>query len=276
MAKYLIETDQGKYEVEVEETQTTPPPALDTGLRAMTGSMNPTPPNVVPEEGQVPYTSGEQAGAMVAEKIAEAGHPALGTAAYAIPRTAQIVTEAAIGGIPGKAKGAATVIGKGISKAKDIALAPLKSTSEAAIKAAEEGAGIVNKAIDTKLMGTEIGLTKSGSTIANVLNTMDTKLAEGAKLAPQTLKNYINYIGNLMKENKLAKGSNNFAIASKTIAKARQLLSEAVPDRAKPATDLANAYKRSKLLKGAAKATGAAAVLGGGGALISALRKLGG
>lgn len=270
---------------QLQQAQSTKSPGLDTGLRAMTGSMNPTPPNIVPIEGQVPYTTGDEAAAAVAEKIAEAGgkagYPTIGalagTAAYAIPKTINTVAEAAIGGIAGKgAVKGAKAVGKGIGRAAEVIGAPLKSTSEAAIKVAEEGMGIVNKAIDTKLMGTEIGLTKNSSTIANVLNTMETKLAEGAKLAPQTLKNYVNYVGNLMKENKIASGSNNFAVASKTIAKARQLLSEAVPARAKSAKDLANAYKRDKILKGALKITGGAALLGGGGSLIAALRKLGG
>lgn len=68
--------------------------SLDTGLRTMTGSLNPTPPNTIPKGAQVPYTTGTQAGDTVttkgAEDLAQAGvNPyiaaAAGTAAYIAP-----------------------------------------------------------------------------------------------------------------------------------------------------------------------------------------------
>lgn len=134
-SKEEIQAQVNKITGQLQQKPATPPPALDTGLRAMTGSMNPTPPNVLPEEGQVPYTTGQQAGEKVAETLAEAGHPIAGTAAYAIPRTAQIVAESAIGGLPelgatGAMKVPAAIkagtksIGSGFSKLKDILKAP--------------------------------------------------------------------------------------------------------------------------------------------------------
>jgi hypothetical protein len=83
-------------------------PVLDTGLRAMTGSMNPTPPIMLPKEAQVPYTTGEEAGWNLAGKAVESGaNPYLAGTAALIPTIAKEV-------MVGEAVGAP--LGRGVSK----------------------------------------------------------------------------------------------------------------------------------------------------------------
>lgn len=73
-------------------------PQLDLDMRRMTGSMNPTPPNILPQGyPKIPSMFGQEAGSVVTEKLAEEigkkGYPktgaALGTAAYVAPVAAQ-------------------------------------------------------------------------------------------------------------------------------------------------------------------------------------------
>jgi len=60
-------------------------PALDLKLRAATGSFNPNPPNIVPQEADIPLLSrtqiGNQLGEAIAEQGGKMGHPILGALA---------------------------------------------------------------------------------------------------------------------------------------------------------------------------------------------------
>jgi hypothetical protein len=56
-------------------------------------------------------------------------------------------------------------IGKGLARAGEVAFAPFKSTSEAAINAAEQGAGVVLRSPVTKQMAQELGLQKALNTL---------------------------------------------------------------------------------------------------------------
>lgn len=155
----------------------------------------------------------------------------------------------------------AQTIGKSLGRVGEVAFAPLKSTSEAAINAAEQAAGVTLKSPVTKQIAKEVGLPKGSQTFADVTNVVKTKLQGGEKLPLQTAKDFLNKAETVFKQ---PLGKAEKANLSQTVKLVREYLNKEIKGRAKPATDLANAYLRSNIVKGAT----------GAGALIEGLRRL--
>jgi hypothetical protein len=112
-------------------------PNLDIGLRTMTSSFNPGPAMPIPSGIQrIPYTTGQEAGAAVSEKLSEEigkrGYPktgaAIGTAAYTIPTAAQamMTPDLPVPAWVGKAAGA---VGRGGAKFLEKVLPSIKAES---------------------------------------------------------------------------------------------------------------------------------------------------
>lgn len=99
-------------------------PQLSTGLQAMTGSMSPVGPSLLPKEAQVPYTTGEQAGQVAAEKLAESGHPYLAGTLLNVPAAFGAAT--AMGDVKSLASGVKalpSLLKKAPKAADDVAMA---------------------------------------------------------------------------------------------------------------------------------------------------------
>jgi hypothetical protein len=214
MAIYELELEDGsKYQIETEDDQSSSPthptpeaPQLSTGLRAMTGSMSPVPPMPLPKEAQVPYTTSEQAGGMLAEKAVEAGlSPTLGAALYTGPQMAKDLMQAEVIGVP-VAKGVGKVVSgikglaSGVSKVspeipeaitnieKDLGQltvrkAGLKSRMISARKAAEEELGKVKQGIQ----GYESSAGLSPKEVTQLPADFDKVAAKLASMSPKDL-----------------------------------------------------------------------------------------
>jgi molybdopterin-binding protein len=151
-------------------------------------------------------------------------------------------------------------IGKGLARAGEVAFAPFKSTSEAAINAAEQGAGVVLRSPVTKQMAQELGLQKGAQSFAEVSNSIKSTLDSGGRIPLQVAKDFLNKADTVFKT---AMGKAEKAALSQSVAAVRNFLNKEIPARSMPAAKLANAYLRSNIAKGAT-----------GGALIEGIRRL--
>jgi len=151
-------------------------------------------------------------------------------------------------------------IGRGIGRAGEVAFAPLKSTSNAAINAAEQGAGVVLRSPVTKQMAQELGLKKGAQSFSEVSNSIKSTLDSGGRIPLQVAKDFLNKADTVFKT---AMGKAEKAALSQSVAAVRAYLNKEIPGRAIPAAKLANSYLRSNIVKGAT-----------GGALIEGIRRL--
>jgi len=210
-----------------------------------------------------------------------AGQPIQGEVMRNVPEASGMVEEVpgpitnalmmGVGGLSAPIKGVApqiaeTVvpavksIGQGISRVGEVAFAPLKSTSEAALNAAEQGAGVVLRSPVTKQMAQELGLKKGAQSFSDVSNAIKSTLDSGGRIPLQTAKDFLNKADTVFKT---AMGKAEKAALSQSVAAVRAYLNKEIPGRAIPAAKLANSYLRSNIVKGAT-----------GGALIEGIRRL--
>lgn len=254
------------------------PPTLDTGLRTMTGAINPNPPQILPKgAAEVPYTTGQQAGAEVAQRIAEeggkAGFPKLGaaagTAAYALPRTAQIATEAAIG-----AKGIKSV-GAGAKQALFKRSLPKIGVQ---IEAVEKAAGARLPGLRQPLVQVARTPDKARVEIDAIAKTLN------KKQSPKQLLESHDKLKLILKKftkNQNAKdnlGSDAVAKASRVQKAVSEKLNKAIKARAPLSKEYSETFARKELLKkiGLVGGLGGAATLaiGGGHKLLTVLAKM--
>lgn len=238
-------------------------PTLDTGLRAMTASMNPNPPMIIPKEAEVPLTTGDEAGQKFSESIAEAigstGHPILGGLVAGAVRTMPDMLKAGVA-----LAGAPTIANE---------LKTLANPSKL-MNAAEKKAGVVLRSPVTKQMARDLGLPKGQQSFGEVTNAVKASLDEGKKIPLQTAKDFLLKGDTVLKS---PMGGGEKAALSQTMAKVRDYLNSEIPGRSAPA----NAFRTVSNLKNAGAklakygAVGSALV-GGGAALNFALKKLAG
>ncbi len=177
--------------------------------------------------GQSPETTSGKVGNVIGKMVSPANIALTGATGAAL----QPIAEAA---------------GPMLSKAKDVAFAPFKSTAAAGMNEAEQGAGVVLRAPITKQIAADLGLPKGSQTFAHVTNELTDKLTAGEQVNPQTLKDFLLKGDTVLKN---PQGSGERAAVSKAMALARSSLNSQIPERAAPAADFGNAAMRSKLLK---------------------------
>lgn len=225
-------------------------PVLDTGLRAMTGSFSPLPPMILPQgAAEIPYTTGEQAGSMVAEKAVEAGvPPALATVGYTIPAAAKIALESSIGGFGGKE------VAKGIVK---VAPAVLKSTKRLG---AELGETMAESGL--KRAPEMLGEPRTRTAIIEFVDAMrglkdkPTKVLQQT-FEPQGLVQKYDEIGRVLDYLNVAKQRAPKQVVSSSVvqelsalkSKFGKAISETAPEVGKKMGELGTAMKRNQLIK---------------------------
>lgn len=193
-------------------------------------------------------TVANQTGEMVAEKGGAMGFPktaaAIGTGIQMAPDVAEAAIAGMGGGVEAAGKGVENVA-KPFVKAGKVITAPMKSTSEAAINAAEGAAGVELKAPITKQIAEGLGLPKNAQSFNDIVNVLNkTKPSE---INPQVAKDFLGKAETVFKK---PIGRTEKAALSKAVAKAREALNTQIPARAKPAAELRNAYIRSNIIKG--------------------------